>query len=153
MSLLAGCHHVALHTTDMDRFVRFYTEVFEGTVLGGEVDGDVHDVIIDLGNGFVLHPFKFGAGSPHAPGKPDMFDRGHIDHLALRVTDVETFEELRRRLVEAGACDGSVTDFGSVRSIWFEDPDGMGCEVCITTDQPARPYRDRITEPFQAVSA
>lgn len=58
-----------------------------------------------------------------------MFGRGHIDHFGLDVADAKIFEELRRRLVEAGATDGTVTDFGITRNVWFEDPDGMGCET------------------------
>jgi hypothetical protein len=58
-----------------------------------------------------------------------MFDRGHLDHVALNVGDYETFEMLRRRLVAAGVTDGMVTDFGNVRTIWFRDPDGGEGEI------------------------
>lgn len=42
------------------------------------------------------------------------------------------WEILRRRLVAHGACEGKVSDFGSLVSVWFTDPDGMELEVaCI----------------------
>ena len=60
-----------------------------------------------------------------------MFERGHIDHLALAAADAATFEALRRELVRRGASDGEITEFGVGRSVYFEDPDGMGCEVML----------------------
>ena len=30
-----------------------------------------------------------------------------------------------------GASDGQITEFGVGRSVYFEDPDGMGCEVML----------------------
>jgi len=59
-----------------------------------------------------------------------MFRRGRVDHLALAARDEEALEVLRQRLVEYGACEGNVTDFGSILSVWFMDPDGMELEVC-----------------------
>ncbi len=60
----------------------------------------------------------------------EMFRRGRIDHLALAARDEDALEKLRDRLVAAGACEGHVTDFGSILSVWFTDPDGMEMEVC-----------------------
>jgi hypothetical protein len=60
-----------------------------------------------------------------------MFGRGRLDHLALHATDMEAFEEIRRRLIGRGAADEFVTDFGKVLSMFFRDPDGLECEVCV----------------------
>ena len=60
-----------------------------------------------------------------------MFGRGRLDHLALQADTIETFEEIRRRLMEAGAAGDFVTDFGSMLSLFFRDPDGLECEVCV----------------------
>ena len=38
---------------------------------------------------------------------------------------------MRDELVRRGLSDGAVTDFGVARSVYFEDPDGMGCEVLL----------------------
>lgn len=62
----------------------------------------------------------------------EMFRRGRLDHIALAARDEGALEILRRRLVAHGACEGKVSDFGSVVSVWFTDPDGMELEVaCI----------------------
>jgi hypothetical protein len=58
-----------------------------------------------------------------------MFSRGRIDHFALNVASSEAFESLRSRLVERGASDGEVTDFGVLRVLTFTDPDGHTAEL------------------------
>ncbi|WP_245493042.1 MULTISPECIES: hypothetical protein [unclassified Mesorhizobium] len=63
-----------------------------------------------------------------------MGKRGHIDHLALKVDDEERLQEVRRRLVKAGASDGTIADFGAIRLVSFKDPDGMEGEVARWTD-------------------
>lgn len=153
MALTSGCNHVAIVTEDVDRFVAFYTEVFEATVRWDLEDGPVRHVLLDLGNGFVLHPFEFAGGNPHSRGSAVMFDRGHIDHLALDVADADIFEELRRRLVERGATDGAVTDFGPTRNVWFTDPDGHGSEIALWVDGEPRTFDERIVEAYQPAPA
>jgi hypothetical protein len=65
------------------------------------------------------------AGNAHASALPAMFQRGHLDHLALTASSAEAFAIIRRRLVERGACDGAIQDLGPVHNIWFQDPDGI----------------------------
>jgi hypothetical protein len=60
-----------------------------------------------------------------------MFGRGRLDHLALQAASLEAFEEIRRRLRARGAADDFVTDFGPILSLFFRDPDGLECEVCV----------------------
>ncbi len=150
MALTAGANHVALISDDADRLVAFYTEVFEAAVRWDAQDDGVRTVMIELGPSFGLHVFEFPGGNPHARGSTAMFERGHLDHLGLDVADASTFELLRERLVEHGATDGAVTDFGVSRNVWFEDPDGHGSEIVFWVGAPLRRYRDRIVEPFAA---
>ena len=63
-----------------------------------------------------------------------MFDRGHLDHLALTAEDPGAFEAARARLVERGATDGAVEDLGAFHSVWFTDPDGMRVELVTIVD-------------------
>ena len=77
-----------------------------------------------------------------------MFGRGHLDHFALGMADAESFEEARERLVRAGASDGMVTDFGSVRSVFFVDPDGFEAEIALWQDGPTRTFEDRLQIPY-----
>lgn len=128
--LLKGLNHVATVTRDVDRLIAFYKEVFDATpVFDLWAPGlEFRHVGIEVGTGFV-HAWEIGE---EATGSfpQEMFRRGRLDHFALEARDEEALEVLRERLVRHGACDGSVTDFGSLLSVWFTDPDGMELEVC-----------------------
>lgn len=131
MPLTTGCNHIALLTPDLDRLIAFYTSVFEAEVTMDLSEGPLRHALLDFGGGFQLHPFQVTGGTDQDQGSMTMFQRGHIDHFALNAPDDETFQELRRRLVEAGATEGRVRDFGVVSLIAFSDPDGMECELAI----------------------
>lgn len=135
--LLAGVNHVALVTADLARLVEFYAGVFDAEVVALEDDAPFRHAMLLVGAGAGLHAFEI-ADSAHAAGSAEMFGRGHLDHLGLNAPTEEAFLELRRRLVERGASDGSITDFGPVLSVWFEDPDGMGSEVVWVRDPELR---------------
>jgi catechol 2,3-dioxygenase-like lactoylglutathione lyase family enzyme len=152
MPLSAGCSHIALVTEDLDRFIDFYHTIFDANVRFSLDEGELRHALIDLGASFALHPFEFVDGNPNARASDKPFGRGHLDHLALNVDGPEAFEMLRARLVEAGATDGMVTDFGAVRTVWFEDPDGMGGEIAIWSDGPPRHFNDRIQEAYAITS-
>lgn len=154
MALTTGCNHVTIITENMDRLVRFYREVFDASVRWDVLEDDgIRHTLIDLGGGFALHPFEFADGNPHGRGSAAMFDRGHIDHIALNVADASVFEELRQRLVEHGASDGAVTDFGVSRNVWFEDPDGHGSEIALWVDGQPRKFQERIVETYEQTPA
>lgn len=152
MPLTTGIHHVALVTADLDRLVDFYVSVFEAAVLVDMTEGGLRHAMLDLGGGAALHPFAL-AGNPHAAPPPTVFGRGHVDHVALKVDDAAVFETLRARLVERGASDGTVTDFGSVRSVGFTDPDGWEGEVAIWQPGPTLTFAERIRERWPAHAA
>ncbi|MEO6570622.1 MAG: VOC family protein, partial [Ilumatobacteraceae bacterium] len=50
------------------------------------------------------------------------------------------FVEIRRRLLEHGATDGFVTDFGRAHSVWFKDPDGLEGEVLLLISKDGEVY-------------
>ncbi|MET0326741.1 MAG: VOC family protein [Ilumatobacteraceae bacterium] len=133
MNLLTGFNHVALITADLDRLTSFYRDVFEAEVIDLADDAPFRHAMVLVGPGSGLHAFELG-DHPDATGRAEMFGRGHLDHVGLDAPTEEAFHELRRRLVEHGASDGAITDFGPLLSVWFEDPDGMGCEVCWLRD-------------------
>jgi catechol 2,3-dioxygenase-like lactoylglutathione lyase family enzyme len=81
--------------------------------------------------------FEIG-GNTEADRQTPMFGRGRIDHLALQAESLDAFEVVRDRLVARGASDGFVTDFGPILSLFFRDPDGLECEVCVANPN-ARP--------------
>jgi catechol 2,3-dioxygenase-like lactoylglutathione lyase family enzyme len=136
--LLDGVNHVAILTNDSDRLHRFYADVFEATVSrDGEERPGVRLSFVDIGPGTELNVFEV-AGNTEAQRQVPMFGRGRIDHLGLQAASKDAFDEIRRRLVAAGATDGFVTDFGPVLSVFFRDPDGLEGEVCVA-NPAARP--------------
>jgi catechol 2,3-dioxygenase-like lactoylglutathione lyase family enzyme len=144
--LLDGFNHVATLTQDTDRLVAFYRDVFEAEVRrdGPEGPVDAPDgmpavrlTIIDVGPHSELNVFQI-EGNTEAERQTPMFGRGRLDHLAVHAASIEAFETIRDRLIERGAADGFVTDFGPILSVFFRDPDGLECELCVTNPD-ARP--------------
>lgn len=132
--LLKGLNHVATITNDTARLVAFYKQVFEAEVLrdGAEFpDGSGPQLtILKIGDWSEINVFEI-AGNSEADRQTPMFGRGRIDHLALQAASLASFETIRDRLMERGAADDFVTDFGPMLSIFFRDPDGLECEVCV----------------------
>jgi catechol 2,3-dioxygenase-like lactoylglutathione lyase family enzyme len=131
--LLDGYNHVAVLTKDTARLHAFYREVFDADVLvegKGPPDGSVKMSAVRLGPHSELNVFEIG-GNTEADRQTPMFGRGRIDHLALQAESLDAFEVVRDRLVARGASDGFVTDFGPILSLFFRDPDGLECEVCV----------------------
>lgn len=154
MPITAGAHHLTLFTADMDRLIHFYEQIFDAVARYdlkevGPDGGTIRHALIDLGGGFSLHPFQMPSPTGYEAGSMDMGQRGHIDHLALRVTDEDRLQEVRRRLFAAGASDGVLTDFGVIRLVTFKDPDGMEGEVAVwTVEKHPLGFQDRKREPF-----
>ncbi len=139
--LTSGLNHVAFLTADTDRLHAFYREVFEAKVLSdGQETPDATGVrmsVIEIGPETELNVFQVD-GNTEAARQTPMFGRGRIDHLALQAESLEAFETIRHRLMARGAADDFVTDFGPTLSVFFRDPDGLECEVCVTNPD-ARP--------------
>ena len=132
--LLEGFNHVAILTNDTKRLHAFYEEVFDATVPrdGPETPegGEVRLSVIHVGPHSELNVFEID-GNTEAERQTPMFGRGRIDHLALHAGSLAAFETIRDRLMARGATDGFVTDFGPILSVFFRDPDGLECEVCV----------------------
>jgi catechol 2,3-dioxygenase-like lactoylglutathione lyase family enzyme len=137
MTLVTGMNHVAVLTEDLDRFVEFYTSVFDLDVVFSETTPAFRHAILRTGPDSWLHPAEVH-GNPHGSAIPRMFDRGHLDHLALTVASPDAFETLHDRLRQRGACDGAVDDLGAFHSLWFDDPDGMRVELVVIVDPELR---------------
>ena len=134
---MSGFNHVAVLTSDTDRFTEFYGAVFgAGHKVIEEQDG-FKLTIVDVGPVAELNVFEL-SGNTEWQRQVPMFGRGRLDHLALQAASVEAFDEVRDRLVARGASDGFVTDFGPILSLFFRDPDGLEAEVCVANPD-ARP--------------
>lgn len=135
--LLSGINHVAVLTGDTQRFLEFYTGVFDATheVLQ-ERDG-FKLTLVWVGPTAELNVFELADSTEHERQTP-MFGRGRLDHLALEAASLESFTTIRERLLQRQATDGFVTDFGHILSLFFRDPDGLEAEVCVQNPD-ARP--------------
>ena len=129
--LLDGVNHVAILTSDTERLHAFYAEVFEATVASDEeVRPGVRLSFVDIGPHTELNVFQI-EGNTETERQVPMFGRGRIDHMGLQAASIDSFDEIRRRLMARGATDGFVTDFGPVLSLFFVGPDGLEGEVCV----------------------
>jgi catechol 2,3-dioxygenase-like lactoylglutathione lyase family enzyme len=129
--LLNGVNHVAILTKDTRRFVDFYRDMFEAEVLGELRMGDEGVLtFVRIGEDSEINLFQVN-GNTEADRQTPMFGRGRLDHVGLQADSFEAFEEIRRRLIDGGAADEFVTDFGPVLSMFFTDPDGLEGEVVV----------------------
>ncbi len=132
MPISSGFNHVATLTTDMDLTVRFYEQAFGGVVTFELQKSDDHPwmKIVDLGGGAALNIFEV-APEDMIGDRTRQGGRGAIDHFAIAVDSHSTLEQVRKRLVDAGALEvGDIQRLGDEWSVFFRDPDGMDLEVC-----------------------
>ena len=155
-----GINHLALVSSDMARTVAFYEGVL-GMPLVKTVElpaGMGQHFFFDCGGGDLLAFFWFPKAPASVPGvsapaaRPDKGDLtsaiGSMNHVAFAVP-AEKIEEYRQRLVDAGVpCSGVANHDDSewgiseelhpgvfVRSVYFQDPDGILLELAATTRQ------------------
>ena len=129
--LLDGVNHVAVLTRDTERLSRFYTDIFDAPPARTiEQQAGFMVSLIDIGDGRELNVFEID-GNAEAQRQTPMFGRGRLDHVGLQAASLDAFEEIRRRLMACGAADDFVTDFGSMFSLFFVDPDGLEGEVLV----------------------
>ena len=133
MTMLTGVNHVAVLTADLDRFVDVYRDIFELEVVFNETTPAFRHAILRAGESSWIRPAEV-AENAHGTALPAMFQRGHLDHVALGAASADDFETLRDRLVARGATDGTVEDLGAFHSVWFTDPDGMHAELTLIVD-------------------
>jgi hypothetical protein len=70
-------------------------------------------------------------GNSEPERQTPMWGRGRLDHFGLQAASEKDFETIRQRLVDRGASDGTVNNFGAMRSLFFRDTDGLEGEVLI----------------------
>lgn len=131
--LLDGVNHIAWISHDVARLGAFYASVFDAEVgptrPHGEDPGETMTTI-RIGPRTELNIVTI-EGNTEPDRQTPMWGRGRIDHVGLGAATPEAFETIRRRLVEAGASDGHVNDFGGALSMFFRDPDGLEGEVLL----------------------
>jgi catechol 2,3-dioxygenase-like lactoylglutathione lyase family enzyme len=153
-----GVHHLALVCRDMARTVNFYTNVL-GMPLVKTIElpaGMGQHFFFDCGGGNCLAFFWFPGAPDGVPGisspaaRPDKGDLtsavGSMNHVAFTVAP-EKIDEYRDRLLAAGVdctevANHDESEFGIsetvhpgvfVRSVYFQDPDGILLEFACWT--------------------
>jgi catechol 2,3-dioxygenase-like lactoylglutathione lyase family enzyme len=153
-----GINHLALVSSDMARTVAFYEGIL-GMPLVKTVElpaGMGQHFFFDCGGGDLLAFFWFPDAPPPAPGvasagaRPDAGDLtsaiASMNHVAFDVP-AERIVEYRERLVAAGIPCSEVANHDDsewgvskqmhpgvfVRSVYFQDPDGILLELAATT--------------------
>jgi catechol 2,3-dioxygenase-like lactoylglutathione lyase family enzyme len=136
MPLSKGFNHVATLSTDLERHADFYESVFGAEVTFRMDAAPAHPrmFILDLGGGAALNVFEVAPediiGERRTQG-----GRGAIDHFAIAVDSLATLEEVKQRLIDAGADIGEIQRLGPEWSLFFRDVDGMELEVCAQADE------------------
>lgn len=153
-ALVDGVNHIALTTTDLDRFVSFWADTC-GLPFHAEIDdAPFRHGMLMVGTGAALHVFELGEEMTGDVPLSPMFRRGRIDHFGLNAPDERALRTVRDRLVERGASDGMVTLFEAVPgfapdgllSVHIEDPDGGHSEICCV--RTGASFRDDELTPF-----
>jgi catechol 2,3-dioxygenase-like lactoylglutathione lyase family enzyme len=135
MPISAGFNHVATLTPNMDRLVAFYRDVFDAEVTFEMASTPDHPrmTILDLGGGAALNVFE-AAPSDIIGEQRKQGGRGAIDHYGIAVDSLATLEQVKERLLAAGADIGDIQRLGGEWSLFFRDIDGMELEVCCHGD-------------------
>lgn len=170
---IQGLCHVALVCEDMARTVDFYTGVLGMTLAKTiELPGGAQHFFFDMGCGEYIAFFWFPDAPGHAPGiaapaaQPAVGDitsaHGSMNHLSMRVP-LEKFDEYVERLRAKGIETGPVlnhdeSEYGVsaevhegtfIRSVYFQDPDGIVLEFSAFT-RPVGGPRDVRHAPAMA---
>ena len=173
---LRGVNHLALVCRDMARTVDFYTNVL-GMPLIKTIElpaGMGQHFFFDCGGDDLLAFFWFPSAPAGVPGvsapaaRPDKGDLtsaiGSMNHVAFAVP-AEKIEEYRQRLIDAGVECSEVANHDDsewgiskevhpgvfVRSVYFQDPDGILLELACWTRALGGPD-DVRHEPRRALS-
>ena len=128
----SGINHLALVTTDMDATVRFYHGVLGARLAATVATPEFRHYFFDFGPQCTVAFFEYADSrvEPFAKpaGVPDP-RAAQFDHLALNLPDENALQDLRHRLASADCEVTSIIDHGSVRSVYFSDPNGIALEA------------------------
>ena len=116
-------NHAVLFVADLDRAVRFYTEVF-GMELVSREPG-IAGAFLRLprsGNHHDLGLFGIDGAIPQSPRAVGLY------HLAWQFDTIDELVECRQTLLGAGAYTGE-SNHGATKSIYGIDPDGNQFEM------------------------
>lgn len=144
-----GVNHLALVSANMDRTVRFYTQVLGLRLVRtqrNDADPNSRHYFFNLGGGNLLAFFDF-------PGyQQDHVGAGTMHHVAFSVESVAQLEELQRRLRAQAIEVSPIVDHDFIQSIYFRDPDGILLEASAYTRALTEADRWADPDPVPAVA-
>ena len=138
-----GLNHLAMITNDMDKTVKFWTEVMRCPITttlhlppvdpyAGLTWSDLADkkhYFFDIGNGSRIAFFDLGDLAPETK------ESGTNHHVALGVADEDELLENKAHLEAHGVEVSEVVDHFFCRSIYFKDPNGIYMEYAFYTGE------------------
>jgi catechol 2,3-dioxygenase-like lactoylglutathione lyase family enzyme len=127
-----GINHLALVTDDMDATVRFWHGVLGARLVAHLGNEHFRHYFFEFGNeqtvAFFEHQGKKVERFQVPAGVPDR-RKAQFDHLSFNLPDEHALEELQARLKASGSEVTDVVDHGFIRSIYFNDPNGIALEA------------------------
>ncbi len=121
--------HLVVNVSDQDASTKFYTEV-----LGFEISVERPGFGTFLTCGKIHHDLAlFQAAPDAAPVTPGGLG---LNHMALQVENWDMLTEYHKKLADAGI-EMRTTDHGMTKSIYIQDPDGIGIELFCNTFEKA----------------
>ncbi len=139
--MITGYYHTAFTVSDLDRSIAFYRDLLGLKMSWSrEVDGDNLSKLVGQPAAKVrIQSISFGAfeieliqyvaatGARTPPGKPNTPNTTGTAHVAFFVDDVDA---MHRQLRDKGVRFISPpVDFGTAKSCYFTDPDGIVLEI------------------------
>lgn len=127
-----GVHHLALITTDMDATVRFYHGVLGARLVLTIGMPAFRHYFFEFDQGNTVAFFEYHDQPVDTYAKPagvPFPQASQFDHLSLALTDEDALLRLRDRLKEHNCEVTDVVDHGTLRSIYFTDPNGIALEA------------------------
>jgi catechol-2,3-dioxygenase len=117
-------NHAVLFVSDLERSVRFYTDVFAMEVISREPRANAAFLRLPRsGNHHDLGLFGVGtSGGPKRRGAAGLY------HLAWQLDTIDELADARRTLFDAGAYTGE-SNHGATKSVYGADPDGNEFEI------------------------
>ncbi|XVU22741.1 VOC family protein [Actinoplanes sp. CA-054009] len=131
MPLTIGINHVTAITADLDRLVRFYSDMFDAEKVfeGQAANGHPRMAIVELGGTRYVKIVEDRSGTS-ANDAPALVDRSRTERFGLAVDSHDELRDLRGRMIKAGAQVGEIERLPTQWIMEVVDPDGTLLQVC-----------------------
>jgi catechol 2,3-dioxygenase-like lactoylglutathione lyase family enzyme len=123
----------------MDATVRFYVGVLGARLVATVGTDSFRHYFFEIGTGNTLAFFEYRGVELEPFAKPAGIPSpraAQFDHLSFDLVDEEALLDLRARLKAAGCEVTDVVDHGFIRSIYFNDPNGIALEASYWVTDP-----------------